>query len=223
MYSPNYRARRTDFIFWETDFSEAHSAVRGRSGRDTERLAAIDSEQGSGDHTGRIADEVEDGIGHFLGGNHSAFGAGDGAGVDNVAADGEWVGLLGQVVVHDGSVADGARTDSVDSDPVDGVRQREGAGETIESNLTRGIEWIVCTREETGIAGGVDDAASPTLSHMRNGELRTEEGPFQIGVEAAVPEVLGDVVDLSDLNDTGVADEDVEAPMFLSGVVNQCL
>jgi hypothetical protein len=79
------------------------------------------------------------------------------------------------------------------------------------------------SRQQTGVARHVDDRSTAALFHVWNGVLASEEGTFEIRVDARVPIGFGDVRDLLHHADTCVVDEDVELTAFTHRRVDQFL
>jgi hypothetical protein len=80
----------------------------------------------------------------------------------------------------------------------------------------------VSTRKNSCVARDVDDAAAEAVArHVSDRVLAAEEGGFDVGADAGVPVLFGDVVDLLDHADAGVVDEDVDPAGQRRGVIHQ--
>ena len=93
------------------------------------------------------------------------------------------------------------------------VRQR--AHEVDEAGLGGGVGRRARLAVMPGVAGDGDDHAAPGLDHRRQRRLHGEEGALEVGLEHAVPVVLGDVERGTLVPDAGAVDEHVELPVAL--------
>lgn len=129
----------------------------------------------------------------------------------------------GKVRVHHARVANRAGADGIHADAILGVTESETLRQPDEREFADRINGVVCSREQSGVTGRVDDAAASGRDQVRDCEFGSEERGLEVRVEALVPVLFRDFVNLFDHADAGVVDKHVEPTANCGGTVDQTL
>ena len=201
--------------------SRCRQAV-SRLRRDAECLAAVNRDERSGDHRGGIACQEQDRLSDFFRSDHPAESPGERAGSDEGLRGGVEVVEFGDRLVHHACAADRAGADRVEADFVLRVTQAERPGQADDGQFTDLVNRVLSSRQDSGVAGHVDDRAAMTVvGHVSQRVLRAEERRLQIRVEHTVPVLFGNLINLLDHADSGIVDEDVDASVEGRGEVHE--
>src|SRR3954451_22182603 len=116
---------------------------------------------------------------------------------------------------------DRAGADGVDTNALRRVVGGERPRQARDRRLGGVVLQIAAACDDGTYRGDVDDGAAPVAAHQRNRRLGAEDVAHQVDAEDLVPACRARLLDLLVFAEAGIVDEDVEAPGFLRGTVDE--
>src|SRR5205807_4538778 len=114
-----------------------------------------------------------------------------------------------------------ARTDGVHTNALRRVVGGERPRQPRDCGLGGVVLQVAAACYDGTYGGDVHDRAALVAAHQRNRRLGTEDVAHQVDVEDLVPARRARLFDLLVFADASIVDEDVEAPEFLRGTVDE--
>src|SRR5271169_6461581 len=178
---------------------------------------AVHEQQGAGDVGGIVGGQKQDRGGDLLG-PAGALQHGALCGLGVILLDG-LAGRCNAALME--WREDRARADGVHPNALRRVVGGERPCQARDRGLGSVVLQVAAACDDGTYGGDVNDGAALVAAHQRNRRLGTEGVAHQVNVEDLVPARRACLVDLLVFADAGIVDEDVEAPEFFPGTVDE--
>src|SRR5690554_3883812 len=122
-----------------------------------------------------------------------------------------------QAFGHAGATGGG---NGVDEDVVLAAFDRQGAGQTVETELGHAVVGLTEIAVDAGGRGGEDDAAEVLFLHLVPGSMGNLVGTFHMDLVDQIPVGIGHLGKTLVAQDAGVVDDDVHATELVHGALD---